>query len=78
MCGRGWDGIAGTERKGGVWLQRCYLFSAALTKQPLQFLQIRDRFFMGLMGLDVETKWQKLKKITSKGNYSKKKLYLCI
>ena len=29
----------------------------------LQFLQIRDSFFMGLMGLDGETKWQKLKKL---------------
>ena len=27
---------------------------------------------MGLMGLDWETKWQKFKKITSKGNCSKK------
>ena len=59
----------GDVKKVRVWLQRCYCSPLRYRNSHWQFLQIQDRFFMGLMGLDGETKWQKLKKITLKSNY---------
>lgn len=58
------------------WLLGCndFLFSAALSKRPPAVSSHTEQWMglMGLMGLDGETKWQKFKKITSKGNYSEK------
>ena len=50
----GRDGIAGTERRGGrfLWLQRCYLFSAALSKRPLAVSSDTGQVFYGSNGVN--------------------------
>lgn len=40
----------GDVKKVRVWLQRCYCSPLRYRNGHWQFLQIQDRFFMGLMG----------------------------